>query len=82
MMSTIAQALNPFFQVVSVFFSLPWTIWDKLTETIRSNMSMSEYTAIHHDGVLKESDVPKDDQDEAEEEGESKEENGGVGLHR
>lgn len=54
-------------QGIQFFFSLPWTIWVWVTEIV--------HTTLKGYGVLEESDVPKDDQDEAEEEGESKEEN-------
>lgn len=53
-------------QGIQIFFSLPWTIWDWVTNIV--------HTTLKGYGVLKESDVPKDE-DEAEEEGESKEEN-------
>lgn len=76
-MHPIMQALNPIISMLSSFFSLPLTIWDGVTKIIRSTVSLNGYTGLDLDGVLKESDVPKDDQDEAEEEGESKEENGG-----
>lgn len=73
------QALDPFFKLVGGFFSLPWLAWDKISETIRTTVSLNGYTAINPDGVLQEKEVSKDDKgsDSAEEEGESKEDNGG-----
>ena len=53
-------------QGIQFFFSLPWTIWDWVMNII--------HTTLKGYGVLEGSDVPKDE-DEAEEEGESKEEN-------
>lgn len=79
MIAPVMQALDPLFKLVGVFFSLPWLAWDKISETIRTTVSLNGYTAINPDGVLQEKEVSKDDKgsDSAEEEGESKEENGG-----
>jgi len=70
------QAINPLFEIVGFFFSLPWTIWDKISETIRTTVSLNGYSAIDPNGVSPGSEYSKDDTDEAEEEGESKEEGG------
>ena len=56
------------------FLTLPWTIWDRVTKIIRSTISLNGYTAMEPDGVLEEKEDHKEDGDEAEEEGESKEE--------
>lgn len=79
MISPIMQALDPLFKLVGFFFSLPWLAWDKISETIRTTVSLNGYTAINPDGVLQEKEVSKDDKgsDSAEEEGESKEDNRG-----
>ena len=77
MIAPILQSLDPLFKLVGVFFSLPWLAWDKISETIRTTVSLNGYTAINPDGVLQEKEVSKDDKDDAEEEGESKEDNRG-----
>ena len=58
--------ISTLMQGIQFFFSLPWTIWDWVMNII--------HTTLKGYGVLEGSDVPKDE-DEAEEEGESKEEN-------
>lgn len=75
MLAPIMQALDPLLKFAGIIFSLPWAIWDKMSETIRTTVSLNGYTAINPDGVLQEKEVTKDDQDETQEEGESKEEN-------
>lgn len=60
--------ISTLMQGIQFFFSLPWTIWDWVTNII--------HTTLKGYGVLEEKEVSKDDQDEAEEEGESKEEDG------
>ena len=82
MISTAIQALDPFFSILSFFLTLPWTIWDRVTKIIRSTISLNGYTAMEPDGVLEEKEDHKEDGDETEEEGESKEENWGFRLHR
>ena len=78
MISPVLQALDPVFQIIGVVFSLPWTIWDKISESIRTTISLNGYTAIDPDGVLKGEESTKNDKDDSEEEKESKEENGGT----
>ena len=75
MIAPILQALDPLFKLTGIVLSLPWTIWDKISETIRTTVSLNGYTAINPDGVFQEKDVTKDDKDDGEEEGESKKEN-------
>lgn len=76
MISPIVQAAEPFFLFFAAIFLLPWTLWDKAKEIIRSTVSLNGYTAINPDGVLdeREREVDNDkDKGEEKEEGEEKE---------
>ena len=76
MISPIVQAAEPLFLFFASIFLLPWTLWDKAKEIIRSTVSLSGYTAINPDGVLGEAgkDVNNDkNETEEKEEGEEKE---------
>ena len=64
------QAFDPFFQFVTYILFLPWSVWKRVSETIRTTISLNGYTAVDPNGVLGEE---KDTQDEKEE-GETKEE--------
>ena len=72
----MVQAVEPVFLFFASIFTLPWTVWNRLKEIIRSTVSLNGYTAVDPDGVLGEEKEVNDDKDEAEEEGESKEEDG------
>lgn len=78
MISPIVQAAEPVFLFFASIFTLPWTVWDKVKEIIRSTVSLNGYTAVDPDGVLGEEKEVNDDKgsDSAEEEGENKEEDG------
>ena len=76
MISPTAQAVESLFLFFASVFTLPWTVWDRLKEIIRSTISLNGYTAINPDGVLGEGEkVVDNDKDESEEkeEGEEKE---------
>lgn len=74
MISTITQWFHPLLS----FLRLPWTILDKVADIVRTTLSMNGYTALNPDGVFTEEKEVDDDKgsDSAEEEGESKEEDG------
>ena len=76
MISPMVQAAEPVFLFFASIFTLPWTLWNGLKEIIRSTVSLNGYTAVDPDGVLGEEKEVNDDKDEAEEEGENKEEDG------
>lgn len=67
MISSIIQALDPLFQFATSILYLPNTIWQKVSETIRTTVSLNGYTAIDPDGVLDEKDFFKDEKEEGEE---------------
>ena len=67
MISTIIQALDPLFQIATSILYLPHTIWQKVSETIRTTVSLNGYTAIDPDGVLDEKDNSQDEKEEGEE---------------
>ena len=61
------------------------TILDKVADIVRTTLSMNGYTALNPNGVLGEGEKEVDDDkgsDSAEEEGESKEEDGWTRLYR
>jgi len=75
----MVQAVEPVFLFFASIFTLPWTVWDKIKEIIRYTISLNGHTAVDPDGVLDEREKEVDDvkgSDSAEEEGESKEEDG------
>lgn len=78
MISPLVQAVEPVFSLFASIFTLPWTMWNIVKEIIRSTVSLNGYTAVDPDGVLSEEKEVNDDKgsDSAEEEGESKEEDG------
>jgi len=71
MISPIMQALNPFFSFVTTILFLPWTVWERVRETIRTSVSLNGYTAINPDGVLAERETKQDENEEATETDES-----------
>lgn len=70
MISPTAQAVEPVFLFFASVFRLPWIVWDRLKEIIRSTISLNGYTAINPDGVLGEGEQRRYDE---KEEGEKKE---------
>lgn len=74
MIAPIVQAVEPVFLFFASLFTLPWTVWDKAREIIRSTVSLNGYTAINPNGVLDEEKEVHDDEEEEKEEGEEKEE--------
>ena len=70
MISPIVQAAESLFLFFASVFTLPWTLWDKVKETIRSTVSLNGYTAINPDGVLDRGEQSKhEEKEEGEEEG-------------
>lgn len=47
MIAPIIQAVDPLFSFVTSLLSFPWTIWERVKETIRTTVAMSGYTAIN-----------------------------------
>ena len=47
MISPIIQAIEPFTVLLSSVLSFPWTIWERVKETIRTTVAMNGYTAIN-----------------------------------
>ena len=75
MISPVAQAIEPLFLFFASIFTLPWTVWDKVKEIIRSTVSLNGHSAVEPDGVLKtQSNKVDDDKDEGEEKEEGEEE--------
>jgi hypothetical protein len=55
MISPIVQAAEPIFLFFTSIFTLPWTLWNKVKETIRSTISLNGYSAVEPmepDGVF------------------------------
>jgi len=76
MISPIVQAFDPIVSFIGSLFLLPWTVWVRLKEIIRSTVSLNGYTAMDPDGVLGEGgkEVNNDkNETEEKEEGEEKE---------
>lgn len=65
MIAPIMQALNPFFRFVTTILFLPWTVWERVRETIRTSVSLNGYTAINPDGVLAGRETSQDENEEA-----------------
>lgn len=74
MIAPIVQAVEPVFLFFASLFTLPWTVWDKAKEIIRTTVSLNGYTAINPNGVLDEEKEVHDDEDEGEEKEEGEEE--------
>lgn len=74
MISSIVQAIEPLFLFFASIFTLPWTVWDKVKEIIRSTVSLNGYAAVDPDGVLGKEKEVNDDKDEGEEKEEGEEE--------
>lgn len=74
MISPIVQAVEPVFLFFASLFTLPWTVWDKAKEIIRTSVSLNGYSAVEPDGVLGEEKEVEDDEDEGEEKEEGEEE--------
>jgi len=67
-MSSTMQAIEPLFKFITSILFLPWTVWKRVRETIRTTVSLNGYTAINPDGVRHGKKTTQDGKEETKEE--------------